>query len=334
MKPYVIQNFKSNLGEVASAKWVTPGNKIGRSVRISGKDISILPEAGVAYKCEALTSLTLTGFPESGSFFVVFTSGTPATVMSVPNTLHMPEEFSVEENTRYEINVRDGFALCAGWPVPEEQEAEGEHISGLADRRRALLGAQKDSRLPSEYQQVEWIGSSGSGGPYFVTNYTPQYTDKLFFAFTRDSGTGYQHPVSAGSKNCESMLQITNKEIFWKWFSSGYVSSGRAASYGTRYDCIADAGELSGMEGGAMNPPNISGNAVDSPLYIMTRKNGLSQLLIGKIYYVKAERNGKLVFNAVPCYRKADSVAGLFDTVTKTFFVNAGSGTVTKGADV
>jgi len=32
-----------------------------------------------------------------------------------------------------------------------------------------------------------------------------------------------------------------------------------------------------------------------------------------------------------PCYRKSDNVIGMYDTVTKAFFVNSGSGTFTKG---
>ena len=41
-----------------------------------------------------------------------------------------------------------------------------------------------------------------------------------------------------------------------------------------------------------------------------------------------------MVRDFVPCYRKADSVVGLFDLVSNTFFTNAGTGTFTKGADV
>lgn len=36
----------------------------------------------------------------------------------------------------------------------------------------------------------------------------------------------------------------------------------------------------------------------------------------------------------VPCYRKSDGEIGMYDTVSKTFYTNAGTGTFLKGADV
>ena len=48
--------------------------------------------------------------------------------------------------------------------------------------------------------------------------------------------------------------------------------------------------------------------------------------LIGSIYYFKIWDNNKLVRNFVPCYRKKDNKAGMYDTVTKQFFTNSGAG--------
>lgn len=39
-------------------------------------------------------------------------------------------------------------------------------------------------------------------------------------------------------------------------------------------------------------------------------------------------------FKGIPCYRKADNVIGMYDTVSQTFLINAGTGTFTKGSDV
>ena len=41
-----------------------------------------------------------------------------------------------------------------------------------------------------------------------------------------------------------------------------------------------------------------------------------------------------MLCNLIPCYRKADSVVGMYDTVAKVFRTNVGTGTFTKGADV
>ena len=45
-----------------------------------------------------------------------------------------------------------------------------------------------------------------------------------------------------------------------------------------------------------------------------------------KMQYCKISENGKLVRNFVPCVRKSDGKAGMYDMVTKNFFVNSGTG--------
>ena len=53
-----------------------------------------------------------------------------------------------------------------------------------------------------------------------------------------------------------------------------------------------------------------------------------------RLYYLKMYSDGDLVRDYVPCYRKSDSVIGLYDLVSKTFYTNQGSGTFTKGGDI
>lgn len=117
MKSYVIQSFKSDFGETDRVKLIVPETESLRNITVSDAAVSLSPEDGCAYECGALTSLTLQGFPERGWFSVTFVSGTQPTVVTIPQTLHMPDGFSVEANMRYELNVQDGFALCAGWAV-------------------------------------------------------------------------------------------------------------------------------------------------------------------------------------------------------------------------
>lgn len=69
------------------------------------------------YECGELSSLTVTAIDNPGEFSITFTSGSTATVLTVPNTMIMPDSFAVEASTRYEINVKDGYALVAGWAV-------------------------------------------------------------------------------------------------------------------------------------------------------------------------------------------------------------------------
>jgi hypothetical protein len=52
-----------------------------------------------------------------------------------------------------------------------------------------------------------------------------------------------------------------------------------------------------------------------------------------RIFACKIYEAGVLVRNYVPCYRKSDNVAGLYDLVNNGFYTNSGTGTFTVGAD-
>ena len=84
---------------------------------ISGTSATIDAEVDTIYKCGELTALTIDTFPPTGSFSVLFTSGSTATVFTEPSGMVMPDGFSVEANKRYEINVSDGYAVVASWAV-------------------------------------------------------------------------------------------------------------------------------------------------------------------------------------------------------------------------
>ena len=60
--------------------------------------------------------------------------------------------------------------------------------------------------------------------------------------------------------------------------------------------------------------------------------NGQLQLAPRHYISVKVTQQGIVKADLVPCYRKADTVFGVYDIATRTFF--AASGTWAKGADV
>lgn len=84
---------------------------------VSGTSVNLDPEIGYRYVCGELTALTVTSSPSTGGWSVRFTSGSTATVLTMPNTVVMPDGFDVEANAVYEINVLDDYALVASWPV-------------------------------------------------------------------------------------------------------------------------------------------------------------------------------------------------------------------------
>lgn len=78
---------------------------------VSGSTPTITAAANTVYNCGELTSLTVDSFPESGKFWIWFTSGaTPTTTVGIAN-------FVAEANKKYRIFVEDGYAVYDSWSV-------------------------------------------------------------------------------------------------------------------------------------------------------------------------------------------------------------------------
>ena len=91
------------------------------TVTVSETTPTITPLANTIYQCGELTSLTVTDPPASGIYSIIFVSGSTPTTTNFPASIVFPEAFAPEANTRYEINVSDGYALVGSWPVEESE---------------------------------------------------------------------------------------------------------------------------------------------------------------------------------------------------------------------
>lgn len=98
----------------ARANINAPGNTVRETV--NGATPSITAEDNTIYKCGEVTSITVTAAANI-AFTVIFTSGSTAATLTMGQNISMPDGFAVEANTRYEINVSDGYAVVAGWGV-------------------------------------------------------------------------------------------------------------------------------------------------------------------------------------------------------------------------
>lgn len=85
------------------------------AVQVSGIDPTIVAKNGIRYVCGEVLSLNFTP-SANGICDVMFTSGSTPTVLTLPNTVKMPEWFIIEANTTYEINIADGiYGAVISW---------------------------------------------------------------------------------------------------------------------------------------------------------------------------------------------------------------------------
>lgn len=194
-------------------------------------------------------------------------------------------------------------------------------------------GDGSDSMLPAEYQQVEYIESTGT--QYIDTGYIPNSNTNIIFDFEYISGASNKYIPILGQR------KTNTEKLFAFWV---YESTGEVAVNFDKTDTLK-IGNTNGV--GRHVYKNIGGNfylddqliseisyndfEASHTLAVFGLKTGASTAevreLCGKAYSLKIYDNDILVRDLVPCYRKSDSVVGMYDTVKNVFYTNAGTGT-------
>ena len=188
------------------------------------------------------------------------------------------------------------------------------------------------ARVPDEYQEVEYLQSSGSQridtevtsvngiDIKFKYNSTPNNTsiygarssqsgtDRYFFVIY--NGNFLPYPSPSGASNLGSAN--TNEHT---------LKTGEAFNGHLYYD---------GSDKGTVNTTYTS----PLSLYLFAEHWSSSQSSSSRIYYAKLYKGNSLERDYYPCYRKSDSVAGLYDRFNKVFYTNSGSGSFSVGSDV
>ena len=81
--------------------------------------------------------------------------------------------------------------------------------------------------------------------------------------------------------------------------------------------------------------PSANFTNSSSVLLFVRKDNSIIAHMVGRIYSAKIWSDGtNLSFNGIPAKRNSDGAIGMYDTVTKTFFTNAGTGTFIAGPEL
>ena len=209
----------------------------------------------------------------------------------------------------------------------------------IASRRRALMGAGKKSRLPAEYQEVGWIGSSGT--QYIATGV--ELGDAVL-----KSGTLIKAKLSipsAQSQSRQALFGFSNTVGYCILRAANSNKIGPNGKIEVPTDTMIDV--IARWDTNALTlyyeQTTDSGSYITVPYYRRLEimrfgyLHGSTTSLVRatmKIATFTVENDNNIIFNGVPCYRKADDVIGIYDLVSNTFLTNAGTGTFTKGGNV
>ena len=187
--------------------------------------------------------------------------------------------------------------------------------------------------LPAEYQQVEYLESSGT--QYIITNFVYDFgagaawQDKYDVSIKCSSSDNYS--ICGAIYGGERAFNLTGDNNIYKFYA---YSNGSSVATNIPveltphvweyqdYSLYCD-GALLGEAG--KRSPGGGGRAI----YLFAMNSGNSPVEMGgtkRIYSFSAKRNGNMLCNMVPCYRKNDGKPGMYDTVTGEFYTNSGTG--------
>ena len=204
-------------------------------------------------------------------------------------------------------------------------------------------------RIPAEYQEVEWLQSAGTSGPYI----------DLGFAFdTKGKTEMSQYIVNTTAAYTFGTAENSGKVRYL--LTSPYSGSSRCCFYGSSTSnyteiplniVVGEYNELVFSCGdGQMYIENKTNNTflkstgtiidktMTNNLYLFGQNyNGTPRTGAGtrRIKYFRYyDKNDELICDLVPCYRKSDGVMGMYDIARNIFLTKAGDGDWTKGADI
>ena len=214
----------------------------------------------------------------------------------------------------------------------------------------------KKVRLPSEYQEVEYIesslkqmistgvlidlestviiesdvvfGAKTSGGYDYYMGYEPGRTSasyKNFYGFYNVDATHFGFGFGANSvTNLPTLIDNTKHTVKQTFVTStrGGAATAEVLVDGNVWAQISTTfNTYQGTPRVALFGTGASGSEVLSPSRM-------------KLYNFKATVNNVLIRDMVPCYRKSDNKAGLYDLVNNVFYSNPLSANFNKGSNV
>jgi hypothetical protein len=209
----------------------------------------------------------------------------------------------------------------------------------------ALLWEAVTSRIPGEYQEVEWIQAGSSVGAYISLglNFDTAARVKLGM-YCVDTTPSYIFGAaeSSGKYRCMISAPYGGGRTAYAYGSNGssYVNITVALVAGFNdLEYTLKSGTFSlknATNGGSYTASNTAFKMTSNLLLFAQNYNGSVRYgAYRKIaYFEYYDKNDTLLCSLIPCYRKSDGVIGMYDAVRKLFLTNVGSGSFTKGGNV
>lgn len=239
------------------------------------------------------------------------------------------------EITRINNNISNAYTQCnnKGATMPQVQNSDNLS-STIASIETG--GGGSSARLPSTYQEVTYIQSSGT--QYFNTGFYANGNSGYKFKFNNGETSGvlfgaYNSAWTNGSGYYHN--NSSSQYEYFHYWANVAIFALRGSPINT-YEYDIEKGSIYSPTGSAIYTSGDKTFTINYPTYLLAGNWGgtnAEQPLSCRLYYFQILDNGILVHDYVPCYRKSDGEIGLYDLINNTFLTNAGTGTFGKGED-
>ena len=194
--------------------------------------------------------------------------------------------------------------------------------------------------VPGGFTELQYIEATGT--QYIDTGFSPDANTRVDYKVRLVTGVNNGGPIIGarlGSNSSNRFFPLANG-----FDSNTYrtVFSNREYSFTINFDIYYEgsfqpANGVSIINGTTRDISNSNFNKIENNNLYLFATSGYTESLYnskGQMYYVTVYDRGVMVRNMIPAKRNSDNVVGMYDTVTDTFFTNAGSGTFVAGPAV
>lgn len=201
----------------------------------------------------------------------------------------------------------------------------------LLSRRMVLMSAIGKTLLPKEYQQVEYLESTGR--QYIDTNlaFNTLYTYDVSVSYNNLSET-----YAMGIVGATCMYVGVDNTLFTTYSNNNINGDRLPYIVGNRVNYVLKNGSqtIDTVEVSTHTITRISPRNVYLFALNFQTTNAAAWFGKTKMYYYKVMQGETVIQHFIPCYRKADNVAGMYDVVNDKFYTNAGTGNFIVGGNV
>lgn len=193
-------------------------------------------------------------------------------------------------------------------------------MSGIVPQLKA------PNALPSGYTKLEYIQSSGT--QWVDTDFTPNGKTRMVVDFAVTDASGTNNIIGARTSTSEKAFTFSTTEGNWRIGYNNATTKTSVVADTNRH--IADLNQnVLSLDGVVIHTASFADfdGSCDICIGIINSPSASTGYYKGyaKFYSCKIYDNGTLVRDFIPCIDPNGNV-GLYDTVNKKFYGNAGSG--------